>query len=210
MLSEEQRLRKEAEEALAKGMDELENLKTQRDEAIEELKKAQKQKESIESQLEDFLKTEKEMEQKVVSAVTLLQNYKKERDELLIERDNALKQAEELRKGQTDTSGTHIPRFYSEISFFEIEEATRRFDPSLKIGEGGYGSIYKAFLRHTQVAIKRLNPQSTQGPAEFQQEVSIVMPFSSTCWNQYNLLLVFVLDGNISHEKLPSWEILFA
>ncbi|GJX88633.1 U-box domain-containing protein kinase family protein [Tanacetum coccineum] len=56
----------------------------------------------------------------------------------------------------------------------EIRDATRDFDQSLKIGEGGYGSIFRGFLRHTEVAIKMLHSQSMQGPSEFQQEVNVL------------------------------------
>lgn len=111
------------------------------------------------------------MEQKILSAVELLQNYKREREDLQIQRDNALIEAEELRRNQS--AGGYLPQFYTEFPFREIEEATRNFDPSLKIGEGGYGSIYKGFLRHTMVAIKILHSDSSQGPSEFQQEVNL-------------------------------------
>lgn len=171
LYAEEMRLRKEIEEALAKVKDEVEKMKIQQVEVKEQLRKTRGQKSLLQNQLEESYEMEKELEQKILSAVDLLKNYKEERDELLRDRDNALRQAEELRKNQTENPSMHIPRIYSEFSFFEIEEATQRFSPSQKIGEGGYGSIYKGRLRHTEVAIKRLNPQSMQGPSEFQQEV---------------------------------------
>lgn len=165
------RQRKEIEEALAKEREELESMKKLRDEVMEELQAAQNQKSLLETQIEESNEMVKELEQKILSAVELLQNYKKERDELQMERDSALREAEELRRKQGEATSTHIPQFFSEFSFLEIEEATRNFDLSLKIGEGGYGSIYKGLLRHTQVAIKMLNAYSMQGPSEFQQEV---------------------------------------
>ena len=88
-----------------------------------------------------------------------------------MERDNTLREVEELRRKQGEGTSTNMPQFFSEFSFSEIEEATRNFDLSLKIGEGGYGSIYKGLLRYTQVAIKMLHAHSMQGPSEFQQEV---------------------------------------
>nr|GEU91660.1 U-box domain-containing protein kinase family protein [Tanacetum cinerariifolium] len=56
----------------------------------------------------------------------------------------------------------------------EVKDATRNFDPSLKIGEGGYGSIFKGTLRHMEVSIKILHSNSLQGPSEFQQEVNVL------------------------------------
>ena len=164
LYAEESRQRKEIVEALAKERAELESMKNLRNEV-------QNQKLLLEIQTEESNKMVKELEQKIVSAVELQQNYKKERDELQMERDSALREAEELRRKQGEATSTHIPPFFSEFSSLEIEEATQNFDPSLKIGEGGYGSIYKGLLRHTLVAIKMLNAHSMQGPSEFQQEV---------------------------------------
>lgn len=173
--AEELRLRKGIEEALASGKEEIEKLKPQLDEVMEELQLALQQKSSLEIQIRNSDQMVQELEQKIFSAVELLQNYKKERDELLVERDNALSLAEELRRKQVeDASTTRVTRFYYEFSFSEIEEATCNFDQSLKIGEGGYGTIYRGLLCHTQVAIKVLNSHSSQGPSEFQQEVNVL------------------------------------
>ncbi|KAM6601120.1 hypothetical protein CsatA_020729 [Cannabis sativa] len=174
LYAEELKHRKEVEEAVAKEKEELDKIKNQRNEVAEELRAAQDQKLLLESQIAESDEMVKKLEEKIISAVELLQSYKKERDDLQVERDNALREAEELRRNQGEGTNTHIPQFFSEFSFFEIEEATNNFDPSLKIGEGGYGSIYRGLLRHTQVAIKMLHAHSMQGPTEFQQEVDVL------------------------------------
>lgn len=171
LYTEEHKLRREIEEALSKEEEELGKMKNQQDEVLEELRIAMDQKSSLESQIAETDQIVKELEQKIISAVELLQSYHQERSELQIERDNALREAEELRRRQGDTLSGTFPQYFSEFSFSEIEEATRNFHPSLKIGEGGYGSIYKGSLRHTPVAIKMLHSHSLQGPQEFQQEV---------------------------------------
>ncbi|XP_022757361.1 U-box domain-containing protein 33-like isoform X2 [Durio zibethinus] len=154
LYGQELKRRKEIEEALAKEKEELDKMNNQRGEVMVELQHALDQKSSLEKQIMESEKVVKELEEKIISAVEVLQNYKNERDDLQMERDNALKEAEELRKSRAETSGAHLPQFFSEFSFSEIEEATHNFDPTLKIGEGGYGSIYKGLLRHTTVAIK--------------------------------------------------------
>ncbi|KAL6963423.1 hypothetical protein U1Q18_043739 [Sarracenia purpurea var. burkii] len=175
---EELRQRKEIEEALSRGKEEVEKMKQQVDEVVEELRIAMELKSSLETQIANSNQTVQELEQKMFSAVELLQKYKKERDELQVEHDNVLKLAEELRKKQAEeASNTLAHQFFSYFSFSEIKEATTDFDPSLKIGEGGYGSIYRGLLRHTQVAIKMPHSSSLQGPAEFQQEVNILSKF---------------------------------
>lgn len=60
---------------------------------------------------------------------------------------------------------------YRKYSITEIEIVTDYFSNSLKIGEGGYGPVYKALLDHTPVAIKVLRPDVSQGQKQFQQEV---------------------------------------
>ncbi|KAL2461552.1 U-box domain-containing protein 33 [Abeliophyllum distichum] len=175
MYAEELRQRKEIEEALTRGKEEVEKLKFRLNEVMNELRVAQEQKSDIECEIANSDKIVEDLKHKMFSAVELLQKYKKERDELHVERDNALRVAEELRRKQAEeASSPCVPQFFSEFSFSEIEEATNNFDQALKIGEGGYGSIYRGVLRHTQVAIKKLHPNSSQGPLEFQQEVNIL------------------------------------
>jgi predicted RNase H-like nuclease (RuvC/YqgF family) len=171
LYTEELNQRKMAEEELKKEKEELESVMRQRDKVNEELQLALDLKSSLESQLASSEVMIQELEQKIISAVELLQSYKNERDELQMQRDNALREAEDLRKKQGEGSSSHVAQLFSEFSFSEIEEATGNFNPSLKIGEGGYGNIFKGLLRHTEVAIKVLHANSMQGPLEFQQEV---------------------------------------
>lgn len=60
-------------------------------------------------------------------------------------------------------------------NFNEIEAATNNFSESLKIGEGGYGPVYRAMLQHTPVAIKVLRADASQGLKQFQQEVVYIV-----------------------------------
>ena len=60
---------------------------------------------------------------------------------------------------------------YRKYSIEEIEAATDFFTESRKIGEGGYGPVYKCYLDHTPVAIKVLRPDAAHGRSQFQQEV---------------------------------------
>ncbi|KFK25460.1 hypothetical protein AALP_AA8G117900 [Arabis alpina] len=63
---------------------------------------------------------------------------------------------------------------YRRYSIEEIEEATLNFANNRKIGEGGYGPVYKGTLDHTPVAIKVLRPDAAQGKKQFQQEVEVL------------------------------------
>ena len=61
----------------------------------------------------------------------------------------------------------------------EIRKATRDF--SEKIGEGGFGVVYKGqsskSWQNCTVAIKRLNPKGRQGNVEFQNELNMMFKF---------------------------------
>ncbi|KAM0887757.1 hypothetical protein ACQ4PT_028799 [Festuca glaucescens] len=75
-----------------------------------------------------------------------------------------------------DLSGTeNITRF----SYKELVRATAKFDQSNKIGEGGYGPVYKGTLRDgTAVAVKVLSLQSRQGANEFLSELLTISDVS--------------------------------
>ncbi|KAL2330297.1 hypothetical protein Fmac_017878 [Flemingia macrophylla] len=205
LYTEELNRRKVAEEELKKEKKELENMKGQRDEIKEELHLALEKKASLENQIASSELIIKELEQKIVSAVDLLQSYKNERDELQMQRDNALREAEELRKKQGEASCNHVPQLFSEFSFSEIKDATGNFNPSVKIGEGGYGSIYKGILRHTEVAIKMLHSNSMQGPLEFQQEVDVLsklrhpnlITLIGACPESWTLVYEYLPNGSL-------------
>ncbi|XP_024628597.1 U-box domain-containing protein 35 [Medicago truncatula] len=63
---------------------------------------------------------------------------------------------------------------YRRYDIKEIQVATNGFDNALKIGEGGYGPVFKGVLDHTIVAIKVLKPDLAHGERQFQQEVLIL------------------------------------
>lgn len=82
----------------------------------------------------------------------------------------ALREAEEKRKAVDALSNRDVR--YRRYAIEEIEAATNFFTESLKIGEGGYGPVYKCLLDHTPVAVKVLRPDAAQGRSQFQREVS--------------------------------------
>ncbi|KAJ6948014.1 hypothetical protein NC651_002386 [Populus alba x Populus x berolinensis] len=64
------------------------------------------------------------------------------------------------------------------IPFVAVQEATNSFDESWVIGIGGFGKVYRGVLNDgTKVAVKRGNPRSQQGLAEFQTEIEMLSQF---------------------------------
>ncbi|KAL3733932.1 hypothetical protein ACJRO7_023308 [Eucalyptus globulus] len=57
----------------------------------------------------------------------------------------------------------------------QIKAATNNFDAANKIGEGGFGSVYKGLLSDgTTIAVKQLSSKSKQGNREFVTELGMI------------------------------------
>ncbi|KAJ1291280.1 hypothetical protein BS78_02G304700 [Paspalum vaginatum] len=60
------------------------------------------------------------------------------------------------------------------LSLSSLEVATNYFDESNKLGEGGFGAVYKGDLFGQEVAVKRLSKGSGQGLEELRNELVLV------------------------------------
>ncbi|XP_071689682.1 cysteine-rich receptor-like protein kinase 15 [Rutidosis leptorrhynchoides] len=88
-----------------------------------------------------------------------------------------------------------------QYEFGTIEAATNKFSIHNKIGEGGFGGVYKGVLLDgREVAVKRLSKGSGQGALEFKNEVVLLAKLQHR-----NLvrLLGFCLEGD---EKILIYE----
>ncbi|VFQ87017.1 unnamed protein product [Cuscuta campestris] len=66
-------------------------------------------------------------------------------------------------------------RNVSVFSYKELRVATNGFCPTNKIGEGGFGSVYKGRLKNGKMAaIKVLSAKSRQGVQEFLTEIQVI------------------------------------
>ncbi|OAP18908.1 hypothetical protein AXX17_AT1G54670 [Arabidopsis thaliana] len=67
------------------------------------------------------------------------------------------------------------PQDVSGLNFFEmntIQNATNNFSISNKLGQGGFGPVYKGKLQDgKEIAVKRLSSSSGQGKEEFMNEI---------------------------------------
>ncbi|KAM2624383.1 hypothetical protein TB1_031364 [Malus domestica] len=112
-----------------------------------------------------------------------------------------------------------IPELYREkehnlrvFSLQELREATNGFNRLLKLGEGGFGSVYKGTIRPADgergspilVAIKKLNPQSLQGHKEWLAEVQFLGVVEHP--NLVKLLGYCSVDGERRIQRLLVYE----
>ncbi|KAL6134443.1 hypothetical protein ACLB2K_066674 [Fragaria x ananassa] len=107
----------------------------------------------------------------------------------------------ELGKGRKHQKDGNINNELQLFSFDTIATATNCFSSTNKLGEGGFGSVYKGkLLDGKEVAIKRLSRSSGQGLVEFKNEALLVAKLQHT-----NLvrLLGFCIQGD---EKMLIYE----
>ncbi|GKU94334.1 hypothetical protein SLEP1_g7841 [Rubroshorea leprosula] len=93
------------------------------------------------------------------------------------------------------------------FTFKQIKAATDNFDDTNKIGEGGFGSVYKGVLLDgTIIAVKQLSSKSKQGTREFVNEIGMISALQhpnlvrlyGCCVEKNQLLLVYEYMENNS------------
>nr|XP_043625479.1 G-type lectin S-receptor-like serine/threonine-protein kinase At4g27290 [Erigeron canadensis] len=103
---------------------------------------------------------------------------------------------ESLQVHENKREAMELPLF----SFSTIEKATASFSPDNKLGQGGFGPVYKGILKEGEIAVKRLSNTSSQGLNEFKNEVICI---SKLQHRNLVKLLGCSIDGD---EKLLIYE----
>ncbi|KAF5179963.1 Lectin receptor kinase [Thalictrum thalictroides] len=110
------------------------------------------------------------------------------------------------------------------FTYRELSSATNNFSDDRKLGEGGFGGVYRGVLNNTnmEVAVKRISRSSKQGRREYMSEVKIIsrlrhrnlVQLIGWCHDQREFLLVYEymtngsLDSHLFGKKNSlSWEI---
>ncbi|XP_075474026.1 putative serine/threonine-protein kinase PBL19 isoform X1 [Primulina tabacum] len=111
-----------------------------------------------------------------------------------------------------------IPELYEEkaqnlrvFKFPELKQATNNFDRLLKIGEGGFGCVYKASIKPADgdgdpfvVAIKKLNKDGYQGHKQWVAEVQFLGVVDHP--NLVKLIGYCAVDGERGIQRLLVYE----
>ncbi|ESW35412.1 hypothetical protein PHAVU_001G233100 [Phaseolus vulgaris] len=110
---------------------------------------------------------------------------------------------DEGREQWNEKTGNDTHKF----EFITILEATDNFSSTNKIGEGGFGPVYKGKLPNGQeIAIKRLSKSSGQGLVEFRNEAMLIVKLQHTnlvrllgfCIDREERILVYEYMANKS------------
>ncbi|KAF3780177.1 putative LRR receptor-like serine/threonine-protein kinase [Nymphaea thermarum] len=121
-----------------------------------------------------------------------------------------------------DLRGLQLQTGY--FSLKQIKAATTNFHPENKIGEGGFGPVYKGVLTDgTAIAVKKLSSKSKQGNREFLNEIGMISALQhpnlvklfGCCIEGKELMLVYeymennslarALFGPCEHQLLLDW-----
>ncbi|KAL4360940.1 hypothetical protein GQ457_04G037130 [Hibiscus cannabinus] len=133
-------------------------------------------------------------------------------------RSNSPENSGSGRTSKSFSSSRTIPELYKEkqqnlrdFSLEELKDATNGFNRMLKIGEGGFGCVYKGTIRPLDgrgdpfvVAIKKLNAQGSQGHKEWLAEVQFLGVVDHP--NLVKLLGYCSADGERGIQRLLVYE----
>ncbi|KAL9263183.1 L-type lectin-domain containing receptor kinase IX.1-like protein [Drosera capensis] len=102
-----------------------------------------------------------------------------------------------------DFEGTAGPMRFT---YRELSQATNNFHVARKLGEGGFGSVYRGLLQDpsTDIAVKRVSEGSRQGKKEYVSEIKIIsrlghrnlVKLLGWCHERGDLLLVYEFMEN--------------
>ncbi|CAN6452103.1 unnamed protein product [Victoria cruziana] len=97
-----------------------------------------------------------------------------------------------------------------DFSLTSIRTATDNFSEANKLGEGGYGPVYRGTIDGKEIAVKRLSNQSGQGSIEFKNEVGLIAKLQhrnlvrllGCCMEDGEKILVYEFVPNNSLDKV--------
>ncbi|XP_042454763.1 probable L-type lectin-domain containing receptor kinase S.5 [Zingiber officinale] len=119
-----------------------------------------------------------------------------------------------------------LPGTPREFEFKELRRATRNFDEKMKLGQGGFGVVYRGILpgENRQLAVKKFS-RGSSGTDDFLKELTIInrlrhkhlVPLVGWCHEKGILLLVYeympngsldqhLYGGDNDHRPLLGWE----
>ncbi|THU68355.1 hypothetical protein C4D60_Mb08t03040 [Musa balbisiana] len=122
-----------------------------------------------------------------------------------------LKEAEDIDCDEIIDDEFERERGPKRFPYEELASAARNFSKEGKLGEGGFGSVYKGYLKDPKldVAIKRVSRGSKQGRKEYVSEVKIIsrlrhrnlVQLVGWCHDRREFLLVYELMPNGSLDS---------
>ncbi|CAL5438458.1 unnamed protein product [Camellia sinensis] len=115
-------------------------------------------------------------------------------------------------------AGTGPKKFSKKFSYGELFRATNNFVKEQKLGEGGFGEVYRGFLKESNsyVAMQRISKRSKQGTKEYALEVKIIsqlrhrnlVQLIGWCHEKRELVYDFMENGNLEYHLFKEKSLL--
>lgn len=121
------------------------------------------------------------------------------------------------KKSERSNSGIHdalrmLPGTPREFRYKDLKKATNNFDEKKKLGQGGFGVVYKGMIQeeNLEVAVKMFSRESLKGQGDFLAELTIInrlrhkhlVRLVGWCHKNGKLLLVYeyMPNGSLDHH----------
>ncbi|GAB4824394.1 hypothetical protein Ancab_007281 [Ancistrocladus abbreviatus] len=214
----EAKQRKEAEEALRATMKEQERLLEERLEAMGELQKTMRNLALLGSRVQETNRRIDEAAEELKLIQSSMVNLHQENLKIKRQKMEAEHWLERWRSQRQsgDPNRAYIGFLENmpelvEFSMLDVQIATCNFSVSFKLGEGGYGCVYKGELLDKTVAIKKLHAHNMQGPSQFQKEVQVLgklrhphlVTLIGTCPDAWSLVYDYTPNGSLQNHLFP-------
>ncbi|GAV57922.1 Pkinase domain-containing protein/U-box domain-containing protein [Cephalotus follicularis] len=218
-LAYEVEFRKEAEDALRNMIEEKEKILEERGEVTRELQKAMRNVALLDSRVQEANRKRDEASEELKLIQASLANLRQEKQKLRQQKMEAVRWLDRWRgrgqAGATKCSGfIGVVEAFPELAEFtlsDLQTATCNFSESFKLGQGGYGRVYKGEMLGRTVAIKKLHPHNMQGQSEFQKEVQVLgklqhphlVTLLGACPEACSLVYEYLPNGSLKDRLFP-------
>ncbi|CAN6695927.1 unnamed protein product [Malus baccata var. baccata] len=209
----EVKLRKEAGDALRTTIEEEQKLLEEKEEISGEIRRAMRNIALLDIQAQEASRRVDEVSGEVKQIQASIATLWQEKQGIQRQKMEALRWIERWRNhrqaGAANCNGLigfveELPKL-AEFSLSDLQTATCNFSESFKIGQGGYGCVYKGEMLGRTVAIRKLHPHNMQEQAEFQQEVQVLgklqhrhlVTLLGVCPEAWSLVYEYLSNGSL-------------
>ncbi|KAM1553489.1 hypothetical protein EV2_006479 [Malus domestica] len=209
----EVKLREEAEDALRTTIEEQQKLLEEKEEISGEISRAMRNIALLDSRAQEASRRFAEASGEVKQIQTSIATLQQEKQCIQRQKVEALRWIERWRNHRQAGAANcnaligfveELPKL-AEFSLSDLQTATCNFSESFKIGQEGYGCVYKGEMLGRTVAIRKLHPHNLQEQAEFQQEVQVLgqlqhrhlVTLLGVCPEAWSLVYEYLSNGSL-------------